>query len=183
MFIRMKELLLVLALCVPAMTHAGTIGLSGSWDFDGQLTIYDPIGVPFPGSPVTGRFDFDSGDLDLQFSALFFGLPIIYTGGTISDNGNGTYSGALIFDWSTSTGNVATILWDITDLGNGTASVLTLDGDSDGIPGNAITSGTIAGNSFEINGELTVVPLPASVWLFGSGLLGLVGIVRRKKAA
>jgi hypothetical protein len=29
----------------------------------------------------------------------------------------------------------------------------------------------------------TVVPVPAAVWLFGSGLLGLVGIARRKKKA
>ena len=29
----------------------------------------------------------------------------------------------------------------------------------------------------------TVIPVPASVWLFGSGLLGLVGMARRKKAA
>ena len=28
-----------------------------------------------------------------------------------------------------------------------------------------------------------VVPVPAAVWLFGSGLLGLIGIARRKKAA
>jgi hypothetical protein len=28
----------------------------------------------------------------------------------------------------------------------------------------------------------TVVPVPAAVWLFGSGLLGLIGISRRKKA-
>ena len=27
------------------------------------------------------------------------------------------------------------------------------------------------------------VPVPAAVWLFGSGLLGLIGIARRKKAA
>ena len=27
------------------------------------------------------------------------------------------------------------------------------------------------------------VPLPAAVWLFGAGLLGLVGVARRKKAA
>ncbi len=29
----------------------------------------------------------------------------------------------------------------------------------------------------------SVVPVPAAVWLFGSGLLGLVGIARRKQAA
>jgi len=28
-----------------------------------------------------------------------------------------------------------------------------------------------------------VIPVPAAVWLFGSGLLGLVGIARRKKTA
>ncbi len=31
--------------------------------------------------------------------------------------------------------------------------------------------------------EVQAVPVPAAVWLFGSGLLGLVGIARRKKVA
>jgi len=30
-------------------------------------------------------------------------------------------------------------------------------------------------------GVTTVVPVPAAVWLFGSGLIGLVGVARRKK--
>jgi len=35
------------------------------------------------------------------------------------------------------------------------------------------------------NASMTVaaVPVPAAVWLFGSGLLGLIGVARRKKAA
>ena len=28
----------------------------------------------------------------------------------------------------------------------------------------------------------TVVPVPAAVWLFGSGLIGLIGVARRKKS-
>ena len=30
--------------------------------------------------------------------------------------------------------------------------------------------------------EVSAVPIPAAVWLFGSGLLGLIGVARRKKA-
>jgi len=33
------------------------------------------------------------------------------------------------------------------------------------------------------SGDASLVPIPASVWLFGSGLLGLVGMARRKKTA
>ena len=39
------------------------------------------------------------------------------------------------------------------------------------------------GTSFDEPNIPTVVPVPAAVWLFGSGLLGLVGIARRKKTA
>lgn len=31
--------------------------------------------------------------------------------------------------------------------------------------------------------DVTPIPVPAAVWLFGSALLGLVGVARRKKAA
>jgi hypothetical protein len=33
------------------------------------------------------------------------------------------------------------------------------------------------------NLQFNPVPAPAAVWLFGSGLLGMIGIARRKKAA
>jgi hypothetical protein len=38
----------------------------------------------------------------------------------------------------------------------------------------AVQSGNVGG---------AVVPVPAAVWLFGSGLIGLVGVARRKKVA
>ena len=37
--------------------------------------------------------------------------------------------------------------------------------------------------SFTSRFEVQAVPVPAAVWLFGSGLLGLVGIARHKKSA
>jgi len=33
------------------------------------------------------------------------------------------------------------------------------------------------------DGDVSAVPVPTAVWLFGSGLVGLIGIARRKKAA
>ncbi|PCJ83805.1 MAG: hypothetical protein COA54_14955 [Thiotrichaceae bacterium] len=32
------------------------------------------------------------------------------------------------------------------------------------------------------SGDVSAVPVPAAAWLFGSGLLGLVGVARRKSA-
>ena len=32
------------------------------------------------------------------------------------------------------------------------------------------------------SGDVSAIPVPAAVWLFGSGLIGLVGLARRKKA-
>jgi hypothetical protein len=34
-----------------------------------------------------------------------------------------------------------------------------------------------------ITADIAAVPVPAAVWLFGSGLVGLVGVARKKKAA
>lgn len=43
----------------------------------------------------------------------------------------------------------------------------------------------LGGINYRLNltGTVSAIPVPAAVWLFGSGLLGLVGIARRKKAA
>jgi hypothetical protein len=58
-----------------------------------------------------------------------------------------------------------------------------------GIGGNPMQDGPFQGfnanfdaQSLTVTGYTPAIPVPAAVWLFGSGLLGLVGVARRKKA-
>jgi hypothetical protein len=62
------------------------------------------------------------------------------------------------------------------------------DNDGDGTLGIPMVQGgpfytEYGGHNFNFNlhGNMTVVPVPAAVWLFGSGLMGLAGVARRKK--
>jgi hypothetical protein len=47
------------------------------------------------------------------------------------------------------------------------------------VTGNDVPSGNFYDN---VSLAPSAVPVPAAVWLFGSGLLGLVGVARRRKA-
>ncbi len=48
-----------------------------------------------------------------------------------------------------------------------------------------VVSGAFGGQlaSWTIEGNVSAVPVPAAVWLFGSGLVGLAAVARRRKAA
>ena len=48
--------------------------------------------------------------------------------------------------------------------------------------GNCIASGDAPYAEVDYTYEVSSVPVPAAVWLFGSALLGLAGVARRKKA-
>lgn len=76
----------------------------------------------------------------------------------------------------------------------GTADDVTWTGNrhSDGLSGIRMDNGPFPGfnANFDVDGmtltahvPVNPIPVPAAVWLFGSGLLGLVGVARRKKIA
>ena len=46
--------------------------------------------------------------------------------------------------------------------------------------GSTLTDTTVWSNRPIASFSVTTVPIPAAVWLFGSGLLGLIGVARRK---
>ena len=75
---------------------------------------------------------------------------------------------------------VGETLWDFT------VFAATLDGDGDGYSGvNVAAFGSYPYAMFTIDyqlSEVSPIPVPAAIWLFGSGLIGLAGIsIRRKK--
>jgi hypothetical protein len=84
------------------------------------------------------------------------GATAVSLNGSALAGGGGTWTGTIV-----SAGNVGNS-W----------------GFFDGTPYSEIFNITVTGIEAP-----TAVPVPAAVWLFGSGLLGLVGIARRKKKA
>jgi hypothetical protein len=134
-------------------------GFAGSIDNNGVMDFIMPGrfgAIDGPTGGVVGPWNFDSRT----------GLLEGFTTGTSNDSGIGTINGV---DCTGSSGSYSCTLV------------------SGGQVGPAW--GTFNGNPFyevwKINltrlGDATVIPVPAAVWLFGSGLLGLVGIARRKK--
>ena len=114
------------------------------------------------------------GILDIELGSSFFGFdeltPWISVGGTASIDGILDLTD--ISGWSPSRGDS----WTILEAG-------TVSGLFDTVLFPVLPDGSwiLAYDADKI--LLTAVPVPAAVWLFGSGLLGLVGIARRKKAA
>ena len=94
--------------------------------------------------------------------------------------------GHILFNWGATADIDVINIWD--------ASGNSVDINGNGIPGWGMIDGAFLGfnANFTVSpggptgaayaGAASVVPVPAAVWLFGSGLLGLVGVARRKAA-
>ena len=146
---------------------------------------------------------FNAIDYGLQAGDVISGTNLKRAGATIADVGSaipasdGTFipnTGQLLNQGpaplAITTLNTSTLCTRGFDcLGNALSGGATFT--DDGISGSPMVDGPFYGAivNFDIGSgnSLTVlnvstVPVPAAVWLFGSGLLGLIGVARRKKA-
>lgn len=87
----------------------------------------------------------------------------------------------LLWNWNGNNGAAVLAVFDCT---SGTECI----GQTTGADGNAfggIQNGAVVGPiiSFDGTGTLTAVPLPATFWLMGAGLMGLVSIANRRRLA
>lgn len=171
----------------------------------GQMDAND--GAPGMSASVTGFIDTAAGTFTLASTDTFFGVnwttsggvlygPGTYThstvdpgcGPTVACGGNYTFTvgagqlGATVdFAWGVTTGIDVLMVWNVGTSGGNTTYTMT-DPDGNGVPGTGMIDGPFP--NFNANFNMAhPVPVPAAVWLFGSGLLGLVGIARRRKAA
>lgn len=149
-------------------SHPGSpTGLENA-NIDQPWTSFSNTGMHETASPVTILNDDGSGNVTLDFNGWGWdwnGNPFISLGGSP--------------DFPADTG-VATMTCEAAcDIGDS----FTLDYAAHvyDLPGNQASG--LNGVPYTLHLEGTVVPLPATMWLFGSGLLGMIGISRRKKPA
>lgn len=111
-------------------------------------------------------------DTSLNWSIMNFSF-VINPDATITSSGN--------FLWTNYVGLTTSTYTQLSHLGaNG--EIIALDGDLNNVKGNMLIDGPFQGYSLYLEGAVSTVPAPAAVWLFGSGLLGLIGVARRKAA-
>ena len=198
---------IALSLGTSAIAHANTAGLTGVWSGTYTFSMFSPgdggVGTP---SSSSWTWDFDAGTVTIANSATFYGSVWTAAGVTFSDTGS-SYDGNMTFSWSVNPSIPVFSSWDVD---NGASGAPGQVADSASVSVNSAvilaTSSAFPGFQPYFSGGLTKlecgsttggglcgeyvppeppepIPVPAAVWLMGSGLLGLVGVGRRRRKA
>jgi hypothetical protein len=137
----------------------GTIGGGFSLAWDPNILTLQGFVLTFPGDQLFGQ----PGIVDLA-------------AGTWTNADVTSFNGTTLADFE-----IATVTFQAINIGVSPTDV-TIGLFDDGINERlwADSDGLIDVNPTFIGGSVTVVPVPAAVWLFGSGILGLIGVARRR---
>ena len=168
--VKIRNLIMSIALLMASQVHAATI--FSPTDGDVNFLLGDLTGAQL------AIFD----DSDQSYAGSSLDVLIGDTVGFAGPNGSGDF---------TATNTTSALALTLTGSDNFILGLST-DSGANWLPDSSITAlganayrvAFITGNNVtEVDVQIvSAIPVPAAVWLFGSGLLGLVGIARRKKA-
>lgn len=173
-------------------TETSVFNLNGPGDrgtvFDGYMAIDANISS-------RGRLLQESSSFGIYSTDAMFDNGLGTVGFDCNKGGNSCTEGWLVyggtitdFGWSSSAGILEFTIANL----SGWALDTWLDGDQSARVEHLMLN--VHGGSFDLGGVssvkaftatadgFAVVPVPAAAWLFGSGLIGLVGVARRKRA-
>jgi len=204
----MKNKIIILSILISTFIMSSVSAATVVFNFDtyigsgSSLTLRDPSnGNVVVNSPiVNGNFAYDSllGTSSGSITSAATGaLPdISLYNMTITETSYGSLFMTAQMDslGATNVNVFADLIVDYNYDANSDVTILTLstlDTNNDGVPGGIITDSGFAGLSLDINGSMsylafvenqfpTYVPVPAAVWLFASGLIGLIGFAKRR---
>ena len=187
----MKKLSMILAasaLLAVASSANAAYSISGS-----GVTTLDSDGVTEVAwqtiTSGTGTLTTDGGGAfeSFEFTMTFDVLTLLGGTGTINSTTSFDDLGAALVTINTCTGDA--LICGASGAGLGTFPGMVNDlnfSDLDNITWTSSTPKLALGNPAHVNMSLTAtsaVPVPAAAWLFGSALVGLAGIGRKRKAA
>ena len=180
---------ITLAMGVSASAQAATITIT-QMDFGGLYAAEGSMndagnGVmnsvdPFFYQPWTATQQnwFDTHDSPITWSGDASTGAIAAFSYTFTLTGNQVAAGTF-FDWSGNNGIPVLTIYDCPVSGGGACTGNSLPMATAPFPGQQPGFNGITGDDFPVSGG-SPIPVPAAVWLFGSGLLGLVGVARRR---
>jgi len=147
-------------------------------NFNGTLNLNPSAGSTPSVSNFNGNIDILSASNGIAtFNPVnFFGQTLSFHDVNMSSFKLGPTNVTGQFDWGSTINTPFSLQWDVTGNNNGGFTMTTVDNNGDGIPGTPMLSGPFVGKSFAIDGIASPVPLPAAIWLFGTGLAGLFGM-------
>jgi hypothetical protein len=158
------------------VSHAGFPYASDIGAIDVGWSFFANTGFHFTASPVTVVDNAVSGDPYVK-SLDFSGWRMSWDGTPSSNLGGGNQVvGSTTFNNGS---GLATITCSLASCSN--TSTFTLDYAAVGQQGDPSNAFNGLPYTLHLEGYVSAVPVPAAVWLFGSGLVGLMAAARRRK--
>jgi len=184
-----KKIITIISLLFSGHISAGTIGWGAS---STNVNVSDSFTVDIVGTGFTSNVD--GGGVNFAFNSSVLNVTSISINenvwnlgagintGTIN-NVSGVVSGISVNAWDDVLGDFTMASVTFQAIGSGVSSLLISEwGINPWASGGSLLNPDFAAASVTVaEAPISAVPVPAAVWLFGSGLIGLLGFAKRKK--